>query len=72
MAASKNYDDAIALLHLNIEMFPDHFNPHDSLGEMYMLKGEVELATQSYRRSLELNAENNNAVQKLQELGAGQ
>jgi CubicO group peptidase (beta-lactamase class C family) len=63
-------DDAIALLKLNAEFFPDHFNPHDSLGEFYMMKGETALAIEHYRKSLELNPENDNAVSKLAELEA--
>ena len=62
--------DAIELFRLNVEMFPNAFNPHDSLGEAYMAAGERERAIASYRRSLELNPRNDNAVQRLKKLGA--
>jgi len=35
-----------------------------------MLDGDKELATKYYKKSLELNPDNTNAVQKLKELGA--
>jgi len=57
----------------DVELFPESFNPHDSLGEAYMTAGETELAIQSYARSLELNPENTNAVRQLMELvGVGE
>lgn len=62
-------DDAIALLQLNVEWFPDHFNPYDTMGEAYMMKGDKLKAIELYRKSLELNPDNRNAVAKLEELG---
>ncbi len=64
----QRYDDAIAIFLLNVEMFPKSFNVYDSLGEAYMLRGDRALAIQNYRRSLELNPHNQNAVEKLGEL----
>lgn len=69
LVSEEAFDEAIAMLRLNSEFFPDHFNPYDSLGEVYLLKGERELAIENYRKSLELNPENDNAVQRLNELG---
>ncbi len=64
----QRYDDAIAIFLLNVETFPKSFNVYDSLGEAYMLRGDRALAIQNYRRSLELNPHNQNAVEKLGEL----
>jgi len=36
-----------------------------------MIDGNKELAIKYYKKSLELNRDNTNAVQKLKELGAG-
>ncbi|MEM7352414.1 MAG: alpha/beta hydrolase-fold protein [Acidobacteriota bacterium] len=68
--AQKSYDEAIAVLQLNVESYPESFNTHDSLGEAYMNAGHKELALSSYRRSLELNPQNENAEQQIDRLQA--
>jgi len=60
--------DAIALFKLNVEVYPASFNVYDSLGEGYMENGEYNLAIKNYKKSLELNPDNTNAVEKLKEL----
>jgi len=52
--------EAIAILQLNLEFYPDSWNVYDSLGEAYMVAGENETAISYYRRSLEMNPENEN------------
>jgi tetratricopeptide (TPR) repeat protein len=70
---SGDLEGAIAVCKLNVELFPEAYNPHDSLGEAYMNAGETELAIQSYAKSLELNPENTNAVRQLMKLsGVGE
>lgn len=64
----KNYDDAIALFKLNVEVYPTSSNVYDSLGEAYMENGQYELAIEYYKKSLELNPNNSNAKEKLREL----
>jgi CubicO group peptidase (beta-lactamase class C family) len=61
-------DAAIAILELNVEMFPESFNPYDSLAEAYAEAGRNDLAVKNYARSLELNPENVNAVRQLMRL----
>ena len=61
--------EAIGIFKLNVEMFPRSFNTYDSLGEAYMLDGNRGLAKDQYRRSLELNPHNQNAIEKLREIG---
>ena len=65
---AKNYDHAIKLFQMNVELFPDAFNTYDSLAEAYMLKGEKELAVKFYKKSLELNPNNTNAVKMLERM----
>jgi CubicO group peptidase (beta-lactamase class C family) len=60
--------EAIEIFKLNVEVYPQAFNPYDSLGEAYMVAGERELAVRNYRRSLELNPNNTNAVEALKRL----
>jgi CubicO group peptidase (beta-lactamase class C family) len=65
----KAMDAAVAVFRLNVEEFPKSANAYDSLAEAYMAKGDKELAITNYRRSLELNPRNTNAVEMLKKLG---
>ncbi|MDQ3020739.1 MAG: serine hydrolase [Bacteroidota bacterium] len=58
-------DDAIEVFKLNVENFPDSFNVYDSLGEAYMKKGDKELAIKNYKKSIELNPQNEGGVKNL-------
>ena len=59
---------AIAVFKRNVEYFPQSYNVYDSLAEAYVADGDRELAIHNYRRSLELNPANQNAVDMLQRL----
>ncbi len=60
--------DAIEIFRPNVAAYPRSANAHDSLGEAYMTDGDREQAARSYRRSLELNPDNANAVEMLRKL----
>jgi glyoxylase-like metal-dependent hydrolase (beta-lactamase superfamily II) len=60
--------EALEVIKLNSEMFPDSSNAFDSLGEIQMMLGKNDDALRSYRKSLELNPENQNAAQKIHEI----
>lgn len=60
---------AIALLERNAGRFPQSWNAHDSLGEVYERSGQRDLARASYLRSLALNPANDGASKALQRLG---
>jgi CubicO group peptidase (beta-lactamase class C family) len=60
--------DAIAVFRVNVEEYPDAWNPYDSLGEAYMVAGDVELAIENYARSVQLNPDNANGQSRLEEL----
>src|SRR5215211_5752066 len=60
--------EAIEIFKLNVEAYPQAFNTYDSLAEAYMTINERELAIQNYKKSLELNANNTNAVEVLKRL----
>ena len=68
LLARDRTDDAIVILELNVEAFPEAFNTYDSLAEAYMLSGRTEPAIANYERSLELNPDNTNAVAMLARL----
>src|SRR5258705_4859135 len=65
----KRLKDAIAVFTQNTIDYPTSFNTWDSLGEGYMESGDKVSAIKYYKKSLELNPDNTNAVQKLKELG---
>jgi tetratricopeptide (TPR) repeat protein len=63
-------DDAIEIFKVNVQEYPEAFNPYDSLGEGYMIKGEKEPAIKNYAKSLELNPKNTNAIRMLQRINS--
>jgi tetratricopeptide (TPR) repeat protein len=63
-------DEAIEVFSLNTGAFPESANAWDSLGEALMERGDRERAIESYRRSLELDPDNDNARERLEALGA--
>ncbi|AEI65808.1 serine hydrolase domain-containing protein [Corallococcus macrosporus] len=60
--------DAIEVFKLNVEMFPEAANCHDSLGEAYAAHGDKARAITSYRKALELAPKNEHAVKMLEQL----
>ena len=60
--------EAIEILKLNVEAYPQAFNTYDSLAEAYTSLNERELAIQNYKKSLELNPNNKNAADVLKSL----
>jgi pimeloyl-ACP methyl ester carboxylesterase len=61
-------DEAVGVFELNASLYPGSWNAHDSLGEAYADRGRKDEAIRSYKRSLELNAENKNAKSVLERL----
>jgi CubicO group peptidase (beta-lactamase class C family) len=60
--------EAIRVLQLNVEAYPQSGNVYDSLGEAYMKSGDKELAIENYEKSLKLDPGNANAVEMLKKL----
>src|SRR6185436_2692986 len=60
--------EAIEIFKLNVEAYPKAANTYDSLAEAYVAVNERELAKQNYKKSLELNPTNVNAVAALKKL----
>jgi hypothetical protein len=65
----KMYDKAIDIFKFNQKYYPHTYVTYHSLAEAYKRKGEKKLAIANYKRSLELNADNENAKKSLVELG---
>jgi D-alanyl-D-alanine-carboxypeptidase/D-alanyl-D-alanine-endopeptidase len=60
--------EALAIFQLNVHLYPEGANTYDSLGEMYALLGDKELAIKNYQQSIELDPGNTNAVEQLKKL----
>lgn len=68
LIAMKRFKDAIEIFKLSVEAYPESYNTYDSLAEAYMDDGDTDLAIQNYRKSLQLNPGNTNAIEKLKKL----
>ncbi|MEH0157278.1 serine hydrolase [Limibacter armeniacum] len=62
------YKKAIDLFELEVLAFPTSYDAFDSLGEAYMMSGDIKKSIENYKKSLELNPENTNAKEKIKEL----
>ena len=67
---ANKFKEAIRIFQVNVEAFPKSGNTYDSLAEGYMDDGDKALAIANYRKSLQLNPKNRNAVVMLQKLNA--
>ncbi len=62
--------ESIAIFRFGTELLPADANLYDSLAEAQAEAGQRDEAIRNYRRSLELNPQNTNAVARLKVLGA--
>ena len=60
--------ESVDVFQLNVTLFPESANAYDSLGEAYLNGGQTEKAIRSYKKSLELNPDNQNAAAQLKRL----
>jgi tetratricopeptide (TPR) repeat protein len=65
---AKKIDQAIEIFKLNVKLYPNAWNPYDSLGEAYAAAGNKQLAIENYEKSLQLNPKNDNGRQWLLKL----
>jgi tetratricopeptide (TPR) repeat protein len=66
---SKKAKQAIAVLELNAEMYPNSSHAYDSLAEAYLKDGQPEPARKYYTKSLELDPNNEDAKAILKNMG---
>lgn len=59
---------AASIFLLAIDAFPNADNPYDSYAEALMTQGKYKEAVKNYKKSLELNPQNNNAIERLHKL----
>jgi CubicO group peptidase (beta-lactamase class C family) len=70
LMSQKKMPQAIAVFKVNVELYPKSANVYDSLGEAYMVNGDKELAITNYKKSLDLDPSNSNAITMLKKLEA--
>jgi tetratricopeptide (TPR) repeat protein len=68
VAERGDLDGAIMIFQTAIAEFPGFWEAYDALGDTYVLKGDKGLATQSFKKSLELNPQNAHALEMLKKL----
>jgi CubicO group peptidase (beta-lactamase class C family) len=62
LLGKKRTKDAIEIFKLNVEMFPKSANAYDSLGETYLADDQKDLALANYKKAVELDPANANAL----------
>jgi CubicO group peptidase (beta-lactamase class C family) len=67
---SDKTDAAAAVFKLNVEAFPKSSNVYDSYAEALMTQGNNEQAIVNYKKSVELNPNNQGGIDYLKKLGA--
>ncbi|HKS08069.1 MAG TPA: serine hydrolase [Pyrinomonadaceae bacterium] len=60
--------EALEIFKLNVHLYPTSANVYDSVAEAYAANGHRDLAIQNYKRSLELDPKNTNAIRQLKRL----
>ena len=68
LLGKRRVTEALEVFKMNVEDYPESSNAYDSLAEAYMVNGDRGLAVINYRKSLELNPRNVNAVEMLKRL----
>lgn len=68
LLAQKRYQQAIAVLALNTNVYPQEANTFDSLAEAYLISGDKKKALYYYEKALQLDANLTSAKEKIGEL----
>jgi CubicO group peptidase (beta-lactamase class C family) len=63
--------EAQQVLLMGLQQFPEAFNLYDSLGEILRKMGNIKESIKNYKKSIELNPDNENGLRMLQEMGVG-
>ena len=69
LMGSDKFEEASKVFQLNVDAFPTSSNTYDSLGESFMKLGKNDLAIKNYRKSVELNPNNQGGIEFLKQLG---
>lgn len=69
LTQARRFDDALGLLRLNMEFFPQSSQTQTSMGEVFRTRGDTAAAIAAYRQALVLNPNDGGARQRLRQLG---
>ena len=67
-ARQRKFEEATAVLKMNVKAFPGSWNVYDSLGEILAWTGSTDEAIEYFEKSLELNPANENAEKNLSQI----
>ncbi len=67
-AQAKKTEEAVAVLNLCVEAFPDYWECYDQIGRIHMNSGNKQLAIENLNKSLDLNPENPETAEMLKKL----
>ena len=59
LMAMKKLEEAIAVFKQNVELYPQSANTYDSLGEGLEMAGKLDIATQNFKKAIEVATKNN-------------
>ncbi|PKD21523.1 tetratricopeptide repeat protein [Salegentibacter salinarum] len=66
LISENKLEEALKVLQLNTELYPEASNPWDSYGEILLKLGREKAAIKAYQKSLELDPNNENAIKVLE------
>lgn len=66
--SNNNLDASLAILKINVRLFPEAWNTYDSYGQVLKEKGLLEESLKNYSKSVELNPENQYGLKIIAEL----
>lgn len=69
LTRDRRFDEALGLLRLNAEFYPQSSQTQTSMGEVFRTKGDTASAIAAYRQALQLNPNDGGARQRLRDLG---
>ena len=64
-------DNAILILQTTIKSFPDSWKAYNALAETQLLRGDTAEAVTNFRKSFDLNRQNETAKEMLEQLSGG-
>lgn len=67
-AEQGDLENATLIFKTVISEFPESWQAYEGLGETYLKKGDTDQAIQSFKKSVELNPQNTNAIEMLKKL----
>nr|WP_314498482.1 serine hydrolase [uncultured Chryseobacterium sp.] len=70
MMANNQQIEALEIFKLNVYLFPKSWNAYDSYGEILLKMGDKNKAIEMYRKSIELNPDNENGKKVLENLSS--